>query len=165
MLPERADYGRHAQTGREMVAGFEGSDEEERADLVLVSVGRTMNTDGLGLERIGVELGPSWRDQGERVDGDERSPASTRRGTWWASPCSRTWLPPKGVAAAENAMGAEIRMDIPRDSGGHLHASRDRRRRHGRARGGEGGARGARGQVLRPHPRQGAGRNARSKAR
>ena len=42
----------------EMVAQFEGSDEGERADLVLVSVGRTMNTDGLGLERIGVELGP-----------------------------------------------------------------------------------------------------------
>ena len=33
-----------SRKGRAMVAEIEGSDEEERADLVLVSVGRTMNT-------------------------------------------------------------------------------------------------------------------------
>ena len=57
---------RLSRTGRRWPRASRGTDDEERADLVLVSVGRTMNTDGLGLERIGVELGPARRDQGER---------------------------------------------------------------------------------------------------
>ncbi len=94
----------------ELVAEFEGSDDEERADLVLVSVGRTMNTDGLGLERIGVELGP----RGEIKVNDlmETNVASVyAAGDVVGEPMLAHVASAEGVAAAENAMGAEIRMD------------------------------------------------------
>ncbi len=94
----------------ELVAGFEGSDDEERADLVLVSVGRTMNTDGLGLERIGVELGP----RGEIKVNDlmeTNAPGVYAAGDVVGEPMLAHVASAEGVAAAENAMGAEIRMD------------------------------------------------------
>lgn len=99
-----------SRKGRAMVAGFEGSDDEERADLVLVSVGRTMNTDGLGLERIGVELGP----RGEIKVNDlmETNVAGVyAAGDVVGEPMLAHVASAEGVAAAENAMGAEIRMD------------------------------------------------------
>ena len=99
-----------SRQGDEMVAEFEGSDDEERADLVLVSVGRTMNTDGLGLERIGVELG----DRGEIKVNDlmETNVAGVyAAGDVVGEPMLAHVASAEGVAAAENAMGADIRMD------------------------------------------------------
>lgn len=99
-----------SRKSRELVAEFEGSDDEERADLVLVSVGRTMNTDGLGLERIGVELGPS----GEIKVNDmmETNVSGVyAAGDVVGEPMLAHVASAEGVAAAENAMGAEIRMD------------------------------------------------------
>ena len=94
----------------EMVAEFEGSDEEERADLVLVSVGRTMNTDGLGLERIGVELGPHGEIKVNEMM--ETNVAGVyAAGDVVGEPMLAHVASAEGVAAAENAMGAEIRMD------------------------------------------------------
>ncbi len=94
----------------EMVAQFEGSDAEERADLVLVSVGRTMNTDGLGLERIGVELGPHGEIKVNEMM--ETNVAGVyAAGDVVGEPMLAHVASAEGVAAAENAMGAEIRMD------------------------------------------------------
>ncbi len=96
--------------GEEMIATFGNSDDEVRADLVLVSVGRAMNTDGLGLKRIGVESGP----RGEiRVNElmETNVPGIYAAGDVTGDPMLAHVASAEGVAAAENAMGAEIRMD------------------------------------------------------
>ncbi len=93
----------------EMVARMEGGDEV-RADLVLVSVGRTMNTGGLGLERIGVLLGA----RGE-VLVNERMETNVAgvfaAGDVVGEPMLAHVASAEGVVAAENAMGTDARMD------------------------------------------------------
>jgi len=97
------------EDGGDMVARIEGG-EELRADLVLVSVGRTMNTDGLGLERVGVALGP----HGEvKVDGRMQTnvPGVYAAGDVIGGLMLAHVASAEGIVAAENAMGADIQMD------------------------------------------------------
>ncbi len=98
-----------ARVGEEMVATIGGA-EAVRADLVLVSVGRTMNTDGLGLDRIGVRLGA----RGEIVVNEKMEtnvPGVYAAGDVVGEPMLAHVASAEGVAAAENAMGGDVAMD------------------------------------------------------
>ncbi len=98
-----------ARDGGEMVARLE-SGGAVRADVVLVSIGRTMNTDGLGLERIGVRLGA----RGE-IRVNERMETSVAgvyaAGDVIGDPMLAHVASAEGVVAAENALGGGVRMD------------------------------------------------------
>ncbi|MEK6709523.1 MAG: dihydrolipoyl dehydrogenase, partial [Nitrospinota bacterium] len=95
--------------GGEMAAEIEGM-EALAADLVLVSIGRTMNTDKLGLEKIGVALSP----RGEvKVDAGMRTNVP---GVFAAGDCIGGLMlahvaSAEAIVAAENAMGGDVEMD------------------------------------------------------
>ena len=95
--------------GPEMVAQVEGADPLA-ADLVLVSIGRTMNTDGLGLEKIGVKLSP----RGEvLVDAGMRTsvPGVFAAGDVVGGMMLAHVASAEAIVAAENAMGGDVAMD------------------------------------------------------
>lgn len=100
---------RVSREGGELVAALEGGGEI-RADTILVSIGRTMNTAGLGLERIGVRLGERGEIQvSERME--TSAPGVYAAGDVTGDPMLAHVASAEGVAAAENAMGGEARMD------------------------------------------------------
>ncbi|MBI3127550.1 MAG: dihydrolipoyl dehydrogenase [Candidatus Tectomicrobia bacterium] len=95
--------------GSEMVAEVEGA-EPLAADLVLVSIGRTMNTDKLGLDKIGVKLGR----RGEVLA--DKGMRTSVPGVFAAGDCIGGLMlahvaSAEGIVAAENAMGADIEMN------------------------------------------------------
>ena len=93
----------------EMVARLESGDEI-RADIALVSIGRTMNTAGLGLEKIGVRLGARGEIQvNEKME--TSVPDVYAAGDVVGDPMLAHVASAEGVVAAENAMGGESRMD------------------------------------------------------
>jgi dihydrolipoamide dehydrogenase len=95
--------------GEEMAAQIEGADALA-ADLVLVSIGRTMNTDKLGLEKIGVKLSP----RGEvLVDAGMRTnvPGVFAAGDVIGGLMLAHVASAEAIVAAENAMGGDVTMD------------------------------------------------------
>ncbi len=93
----------------EMVAHVEG-DEPIKADKVLVSIGRTMNTDSLGLENIGVKLGS----RGEVIVNDKME--TNVKGVFAAGDVIGGLMlahvgSAEGIVAAENIMGGDLKMN------------------------------------------------------
>jgi dihydrolipoamide dehydrogenase len=98
--------GKKATLTLEPAAG--GDEETLEADCVLVSIGRRPNTDGLGLENIGLEL--NKRGQIE-TDHDFRTKVATEVGGVWAigdvvpGPMLAHKAEDEGIACAENIAG------------------------------------------------------------
>ena len=98
--------GKTATLTLEPAAG--GASETIEADCVLVSIGRRSNTDGLGLEAIGLEL--NKRGQIE-TDHDFRTKVATEIGGVWAigdvipGPMLAHKAEDEGIACAENIAG------------------------------------------------------------
>ncbi|MEE9240294.1 MAG: dihydrolipoyl dehydrogenase [bacterium] len=95
--------------GDEMSADIEGGDSLA-ADLVLVSIGRTMNTDNLGLDKIGVELGR----RGEILVNENME--TNVAGVYAAGDVVGGLMlahvaSSEGIVAAENAMGGDVSMN------------------------------------------------------
>lgn len=95
--------------GGEMVAEIEGG-ESLAADLVLVSIGRTMNTDNLGLENIGVKLGR----RGEILVNEKME--TNIEGVYAAGDVIGGLMlahvaSSEGIVAAENAMGGNLAIN------------------------------------------------------
>ncbi|MFQ5895903.1 MAG: dihydrolipoyl dehydrogenase, partial [Nitrospinota bacterium] len=100
---------RVAPEAEEMVAHLEGG-EKLSAHKVLVSVGRALNSDGVGLEGVGVELA-----RGGAIRVDERMETSVP-GIYAAGDVVGGMLlahkaSAEGVVAVENALGRDARMD------------------------------------------------------
>jgi dihydrolipoamide dehydrogenase len=97
------------QSGDDMVAHIEGSDDIA-SDLVLVSIGRTFNTDGLGLDNIALELGPrgeiSVNEKMETNVPGVYAAGDVIGGLMLAHVASA-----EGIVAAENASGGDSSMD------------------------------------------------------
>ncbi len=97
------------RSGGEMVAQIEG-EEPLRADMVLVSIGRAMNTDGLGLDAIGVALGR----RGEVVvDGKMQTnvPGVYAAGDVIGGLLLAHVASAEALVAVENAMGGDVEMN------------------------------------------------------
>jgi dihydrolipoamide dehydrogenase len=96
-------------SGDEMVAHIDGEDSLT-ADMVLVSIGRTFNTDNLGLEKIGVELGQ----RGDVLVNEKMEtnvPGVYAAGDVIGGLMLAHVASSEGIVAAENAMGAELNMN------------------------------------------------------
>ncbi len=96
-------------SGSEMAAQIEGGDLVA-ADLVLVSIGRTFNTDNLGLDKIGVALG----ERGDVTVTDKMEtnvPGVYAAGDVIGGLMLAHVASAEGVVAAENATGGDVAMD------------------------------------------------------
>ncbi len=95
-----------AEDGEKVLRGStDGEPFELRADEILVATGRTPNTEGLGLEELGVELDPSGAilvDAGQRTN----VPSIYAAGDVTVQPRFVYVAAAAGVAAAENALGS-----------------------------------------------------------
>ncbi len=84
--------------------------EMMEADKLLVSIGRSLNTSGIGLEEVGVELGK----RGEIVVDDRMRtniPNVYAIGDCVGGILLAHWASFEGICAAENAMGMESHLD------------------------------------------------------
>ena len=95
-----------AEDGEKVLRGStDGEPFELRADEILVATGRTPNTEGLGLEELGVELDPSGAilvDAGQRTN----VPSIYAAGDVTVQPRFVYVAAAAGAAAAENALGS-----------------------------------------------------------
>jgi len=95
-----------AEDGEKVLRGStDGESFELRADEILVATGRTPNTEGLGLEELGVELDPSGA---ILVDAEQRTnlPSIHAAGDVTDQPRFAYVAAAAGAAAAENALGS-----------------------------------------------------------
>ena len=99
-----------------------------KTEQILVSIGRSMNSEGIGLEQAGVTQGTARGNNRERPDGDECSRNLRHRRCYRknaACPCSFS----SRAVAAENAMGGSTVMDYSMSAFGHFYDAGDRQRR------------------------------------
>ena len=81
-----------------------GAAETIEADIVLVSIGRRPNTEGLGLEKVGLTLNKRGQIEADH-DFKTRSPASARSATSRPGPMLAHKAEDEGIAVAENIAG------------------------------------------------------------
>ena len=137
------------------VTGPDGAAQKLPADVVLVAIGFKPNSEGLGLEALGIALDKRGHLSRRREPPDERPPRLCDR---------RRRRPPLARAQGEQGGHRGRRARGGQDDGlrrqgdavGHLHRPRDRHRRPPGARGEGAGHRGQGGQVPLHRARQGA---------
>ncbi len=97
------------QIGNDMVAHIENG-EDISADMVLVSIGRTFNTDNLGLEKIGVELGQRG-DILVNAKMETNVPGVYAAGDVVGGLMLAHVASAEGIVAVENATGGDVSMN------------------------------------------------------